>query len=189
MPDWLVILFFLLALFILIGFLNNRSNNFAEEIRKSKIIVDLPISQGDITKLFKTRRRANQNIKNRKRYGSSKIDFDSFEEISPLKLLGYSVGASGLSDADRTHVLNLAMFGDFQRHMPDRFNFDVRWGQPGSRIRFARIYNHIRRVKNLRNNRRNMSIARSNWAADMQYIQQQQRLIYKFRLYAPNAAL
>ena len=179
-----MVLILLIIIIVVINFLSARSDAFSEEIRKSKVIDELPITKKDINKLFKKKKTRNTGRK----YGSDfnrKIDFDNFDEFSPLKILGYAVGASGLKDSDRLEVLNFAIFGDFQRYMPEKIDYDARWGLPGSRNRFSEIYNHIRRVKNLRNNRRNMFHARQDWEADMFYIQQQQRLIYKFKFRKP----
>ena len=184
-PTWMMILILLIIFIVVINFLNARSDALGEEIRKSKVIEELPITKKDINKLFKKKKTSNTKRKYGGSFKSRKIDFDNFDEFSPLKILGYAVGASGLKDSNRLEVLNFAIFGDFQRYMPEQIDYDARWGLPGSRNRFSEIYNHIRRVKNLRNNRKNMSHARRDWEADMSYIQQQQRFIYKFKLKKP----
>jgi len=184
-PTWMMVLILLIIIIVVINFLNARSDAFSEEIRKSKVIEELPITKKDINKLFKKKKPSNTKRKYGGSFTSRKIDFDNFDEFSPLKILGYAVGVSGLKDSDRLEVLNFAIFGDFQRYMPEQIDYDARWGSPGSRNRFSEIYNHIRRVKNLRNNRKNMSHARRDWEADMSYIQQQQRFIYKFKLKKP----
>lgn len=181
----MMILILLIIFIVVINFLNARSDAFSEEIRKSKVIEELPITKKDLNKLFKKKKTRNIRRKYGSGFRSKKIDFDNFDEFSPLKILGYAVGASGLKNSDRLEVLNFAIFGDFQRYMPEQIDYDARWGLPGSRNRFSEIYNHIRRVKNLRNNRKNMSHARRDWEADMSYIQQQQRFIYKFKLKKP----
>ena len=181
----MMVLILMIMIIVVINFLSARSDAFSEEIRKSKVIEELPITKKDINKLFKKKKTRNTKRKYGNGFRRKKIDFDNFDEFSPLKILGYAVGASGLTDSDRLKVLNFAIFGDFQRYMPEQIDYDARWGLPGSRNRFSEIYNHIRRVKNLRNNRKNMSHARRDWEADMSYIQQQQRFIYKFKLKKP----
>ena len=185
LSTWMMVLILLIIIIIVINFLSARSDAFSEEIRKSKVIEELPITKKDINKLFKKKKTRNTRRKYGSGFRSKKIDFDNFDEFSPLKILGYAVGVSGLKDTDRIEVLNFAIFGDFQRYMPEQIDYNARWGSPGSRNRFSEIYNHIRRVKNLRNNRKNMSHARRDWEADMSYIQQQQRFIYKFKLKKP----
>ena len=49
----MMILILLIILIVVINFLNARSDAFSEEIRKSKVIEELPITKKDINKLFK----------------------------------------------------------------------------------------------------------------------------------------
>ena len=176
-------MFALAVIIIVTMILNSRSNQFAEELRKSKVIEDLPVRKSDINKLFK------KNYSSKKRTGKnsgySRINFDEFEEVSPLKILGYSVGESGLSEAERQKILELSIFGNFQPYIDQRINYDRQWGSPGSLSRFIAVYNHIRRVKNLRSGRKNMSRATRDWTRDLLYIQQQRQEIYRFRLFQP----
>jgi hypothetical protein len=179
------LLIFALAIIILItAILTSRSNRFAEDLRKTKIINELPVHKSDVNKLFKKK----NSSKKRKRstYGYSKINFDEFEEVSPLKILGYSVGDRGLNEVERHRILNLSVFGDFQPYIDSRINYDSRWGSPGSLARFNAVHNHIRRVKNLRTNRSNMSRATRDWTDDLLYIHQQRHELYRFRLIQPR---
>ena len=171
---------------MIIGFFNNRSEAIAEEIRQTKVIDELPITKSDVNKLFKKRKTKKPARKNKYHYSRKAIDFDSFDEISPLKIMGYTVGVNGLNAYEREQVLNLALFGNFQRYMPEQINYDLRWGIPGSRTRFKLVHDHIRRVKNLRNNRRNMSQAVRDWSNDLNFIRTQQNQIYRFRFTSPK---
>ena len=175
---WLLALCIVIGLFI---FLNNRSNTLAEEVRKGLIINDLPLTKGDINKLFTKKK--HKKHKKHKSYRSSdrSIDFDSFNDFSPLKIMGYAVGHSGLNLQDRERVLQLAIFGNFQRYMPAHVDYDSSWGAAGSKERFGAIYNHIRRVKNLRSNRPNMGAAVLDWNNDLTWISAQKSAVYRFR--------
>ncbi len=182
MSDWLIILLLIILLLIVINVLNKRSEGFAEEIRQKKVIENLPITENDVRKLFAKTKKKNGS---RGLSKNSSIDFSNFDEFSPLKLLGYTVGASGLPTNERIEVLNFAIFGNFQNYMPNNLNYDLRWGVPGSKQRFSQVYSHIRRVKNLRNTRVSMGKARRDWAMDMMYIREEQKKIYQFRLIKP----
>ena len=95
-PTWVIVLILLIIIIVVINFLSARSDAFAEEIRKSKVIDELPITKKDINKLCKKKKTRNTGRK----YGSGfnrKIDFDNFDEFSPLKILGYAVGAKSLA--------------------------------------------------------------------------------------------
>ena len=186
MSDWVIYLFLIIAILVIIGFFNNRSEAIAEEIRQTKVIDELPITKSDVNKLFKKRKTKKPARKNKYHYSTKAIDFDSFDEISPLKIMGYTVGVNGLNAYEREKVLNLALFGNFQRYMPEQINYDLRWGIPGSRTRFKLVHDHIRRVKNLRNNRRNMSQAVRDWSNDLNFIRTQQNQIYRFRFTSPK---
>ena len=186
MSDWVIYLFLIIAILVIIGFFNNRSEAIAEAIRQTKVIDELPITKSDVSRLFKKRKTKKTTRKNKYHDSRKAIDFDSFDEISPLKIMGYTVGVNGLNDYDRQQVLNLALFGNFQRYMPEQINYDLRWGIPGSRTRFKLVHDHIRRVKNLRNNRRNMSHAVRDWSNDLNFIRTQQNQIYRFRFKSPK---
>ena len=83
---WLVAFFILISLII---FLNFRSDIFAEEVRKQRIINDLPLKKRDIDKLF----RQKKPTRTQKKYGGHYrgIDFDSFTDLycSIPSVLGY----------------------------------------------------------------------------------------------------
>ena len=172
---WLIALFIIIALII---FLNIKSNMLAEEVRTGLIINDLPLTKGDINKLFTKKRKSNSKNSSFKPGG---IDFDSFNEFSPLKIMGYAVGHSGLELNERERVLQLSIFGNIQRYMPDNINYDRSWGAPGSKQRFGAVYTHIRRVKNLRRSRANMDAAVIDWNNDLRWISSQQSKVYHFR--------
>ena len=80
----------------------------AEEVRKGLIINDLPLKNGDINKLFVKKKKSNSKNFNSSQSG---IDFDSFNEFSPLKIMGYAVGHSGLELDKRERVLQLSILG------------------------------------------------------------------------------
>ena len=182
MSDYFIFIIIFLILGV-IGFLNFRSNALAEEVRKKHIIEELPLTKQDVSRLFSKKQSSRSKYRNSYHHRGGGIDFASFDEVSPLKIMGYTVGAKGLGLDERTKVLNYALFGDFQRYMPEGIQYDYRWGEPGSRKRFGAVFNHIRRVKDLRNNRSGMELARRDWNADLHYIRTQQGLIYRFRLY------
>lgn len=175
---WLVAFFILISLII---FLNFRSDIFAEEVRKQRIINDLPLKKRDIDKLF----RQKKPTRTQKKYGGHYrgIDFDSFNEFSPLKIMGYAVGNSGLNRRDREQILQLAIFGNFHRYMPSEIDYDRNWGGPGSKERFGSVYTHIRRVKDLRTGRPNMGTAVADWNTDLTWIGEQKSAVHKFRLF------
>ena len=175
------IAFCLIIAFII--FLNSRSAMFAEEVRKTLIVNELPISKGKMGKLF-TKKRARKY--NNRHPGRSSIDFDDFNEFSPLKIMGYAVGKSGLNFEERKHVLHLAIFGNFQLYMPDGVDFNYSWGSPGSRERFGSVFTHIRRVKNLRLHRRNMGSAIDDWNNDLRWIGAKKSKVYHFRIFRPR---
>ena len=129
---WLVASFILISLII---FLNFRSDIFSEEVRKQRIINDLPLKKSDINKLLKLKKPTRTKKKYSGQYRG--IDFDSFNEFSPLKIMGYAVGDSGLNRRDREQVLQSAIFGNFQRYMPAAIDYDHSWGSPGSKERFS----------------------------------------------------
>jgi len=97
-PTWMMILILLIIFIVVINFLNARSDAFSEEIRKSKVIEELPITKKDINKLFKKKKPSNTKRKYGGSFTNRKIDFDNFDEFSPLKILGYAVGVSGLKN-------------------------------------------------------------------------------------------
>ena len=101
-----------------------------EEVRKGLIISDFPLTNRDINKLFVKKKKSNSKNFNSSQSG---IDFDSFNEFSPLKIMGYAVGHSGLELVKRERVLQLSIFGNIQRYMPDSIDYDRSWGAPGSK--------------------------------------------------------
>ena len=184
MQDGYLFLIAVAVIIVIAAILNSRSNQFAEDLRKTKVIDDLPVRKSDVNKLFK--KNSSRTKITRRQESYSKINFDEFEEVSPLKILGYSVGESGLSEVERQKVLDLSIFGNFQPYIDQRTSYDQRWGEPGSLSRFTAVYNHIRRVKNLRTGRSSMSRATRDWTRDLLYIQQQKQELYRFRLFQPK---
>ena len=174
---WLIAIFIIVALII---FLNIKSNMLAEEVRKGLVIDDLPLTKADINKLFTKKKKSSSKNYSSKRAG---IDFDSFNEFSPLKIMGYAVGHSGLGLNERERVLQLSIFGNIQRYMPANTDYDRSWGAPGSKQRFGTVYTHIRRVKNLRRSRANMDTAINDWNNDLRWISSQQSKVYHFRVF------
>lgn len=177
---YLILFGFIAVLFFI---LTKRSANLAEEQRKKSIIKDLPISTQEVSKLFRKKLPLVNGREKWKTHQATGIDFDRFDEFSPLKIMGYTVGSKGLPADERQKILTASLFGDFQRYMPTGIDFDRRWGEPGSRKRFSAVHTHIRRVKDLRNTRNDMSLARRDWNNDLQYIRVQQNKIYRFRLF------
>lgn len=130
MSDWVILLLLVIVLIVIISILNARSDAFAEEIRKSKVVEILPLTEGDVRKFLAKKSISKRNLRSSH---NTQIDFSKFDEFSPLKLLGYTVGANGLSNDERVKVLNLAIYGNFQNYMPQNINYDNLWGLPGSK--------------------------------------------------------
>jgi len=181
MSDGQILFLIIVLLIALIIYLNVKSDMLAEEVRKSLIIDELPLNKGDISKLF-TKKKKHKSKRPSSKRGS--INFDSFNEFSPLKVMGYTVGQSGLEFHEREHVLQLSIFGNIQRYMPDNIDYDRAWGAPGSKHRFGAVYTHIRRVKNLRSSRINMTSAVSDWNNDLMWINTKKSEVYHFRLFS-----
>jgi len=180
MSDGQLLFLAILLIIVLIIYLNVKSDMLAEEVRKSLIIDDLPLNKGDINKLFTNKKKRKPKKFSSKRGG---INFDSFNEFSPLKIIGYTVGQSGLELHEREYILQLSIFGNIQRYMPDNIDYDSAWGAPGSKQRFRAVYTHIRRVKNLRRSRVNMTIAVNDWNNDLRWIITKQSELYHFRFF------
>jgi hypothetical protein len=195
MDDWVYYAIAFLAIIVIINILNSRSAAFSELERKKRIITELPIDKSDVLKILqpsaskvnshKSRKRSGRNNLNQGRYinRTSLIDFSKFDDVSPLKLLGYSVGSSGMPKKERQDVLKYSIFGDIQIYMPDGVDYDARWGPPGSQARFEAVARHIRLVRNLRRNRSSMSSAVSDWSDDLSWIDSEHEDIYRFRFF------
>ena len=106
MSDGQLLFLAILLIIALIIYLNDKSDMLAEEVRKILIIDDLPLNKGDINKLFTKKKKRKPKKFSSKRGG---INFDSFNEFSPLKIMGYTVGQSGLELHKREYILQLSM--------------------------------------------------------------------------------
>ena len=105
------------------------------------------------------------------------------QEMSPLVCFGYRVGkTNGRTEAERHQILKYAIAADLDvtlKFLPATYISE--WGQPLSRTRLNRIYNHLNNLADLRDGRRNYEIAVSHWRADARWFQMQQLpLVEKF---------
>ncbi|HUE72679.1 MAG TPA: hypothetical protein VMP01_17470 [Pirellulaceae bacterium] len=88
-------------------------------------------------------------------------------EISPLKKLGYAVGASGLSVDQRSSILRRA----FKEDLPfvDSAAYMEKWGEPDSSTRLRRIAEHL--ARNCRSaSARGMWTAFADWFYDLAWL-------------------
>ena len=95
-PTWMMVLILLIIIIVVINFLSARSDAFSEEIRKSKVIEELPITKKDINKLFKKKKTSNTKRKYGDSFKSRKIDIG-----------GYSVVCTGRSIQKRFRIEGL----------------------------------------------------------------------------------
>jgi hypothetical protein len=89
--------------------------------------------------------------------------------IGPLKALGYTVGESGLTVAERRDILQFALDGD----LPRSITADIReeWGRPNTSRRRFKIINSLKGFIFLRSRRKDGSgdCALHDWAGDLEW--------------------
>ena len=105
------------------------------------------------------------------------------QEMSPLVCFGYRVGkTNGRTEAERHQILKYAIAADLDvtlKFLPATYRSE--WGEPLSRTRLNRIYQHLNNLADLRDGRRNYEIAVSQWRADARWFHMQQLpLVEKF---------
>jgi hypothetical protein len=101
------------------------------------------------------------------------FDLDSWnlEEVSPLKLFGYTVGANGLSGKKRKAFLDAFIKIDLPNFLNPQYISE--WGAPRSTKRLQRIIRHISAniQRTSRNDYTKYSEAISDWESDLNWLQ------------------
>jgi len=101
--------------------------------------------------------------------GYEKADWAS---ASPLHLLGYGVGRSGVSLARRRALLEAFCDASLPSEYPAQYR--ERWGEPSSQVRLDTMSSHLRwlaRQASQRSNAEAMAVAISDWESDAQYVE------------------
>jgi hypothetical protein len=106
------------------------------------------------------------------------------QEISPLVCFGYRVGkTNGRTEAERRSILDYAVAADLDATLPFLpASYRSDWGGPLSVTRFNRIHQHLNKMADLRDGRRNFEVAVSHWRADASWFHTRQSpFVEKFR--------
>jgi hypothetical protein len=110
--------------------------------------------------------------------GGGTNDFNQVEQ-SPLSLLGYRAGVSGLDDASRRRVLQSA----FQGPLPfvESAGYMESWGEPSTADRLRRIATHLSHTIDAHRNLANHQVAVNDWVSDLAWLRETfYRGIYTF---------
>lgn len=97
-------------------------------------------------------------------------DWD-FSEESPLKALGYTVGASGWNKTKRHKFLERFLHTPLPSNAPDEWHFS--WGKPTTQKRKGKMINHLEGMASLFERQKNSSkfnLAIKQWRADANFI-------------------
>jgi len=110
--------------------------------------------------------------------GGGANDFNQVEQ-SPLSVLGYRAGVSGLDDASRRRILQSA----FQGPLPfvESAGYMELWGEPSTADRLRRIATHLSRTIDAHRNLANHQVAVNDWVSDLAWLRETfYRGIYTF---------
>jgi hypothetical protein len=87
---------------------------------------------------------------------------------SPIHVLGYRVGKSGLAATERRKILKASFQGKLPRVESDRYM--RAWGQPRTRDRLRRMARHIAWLARLWGNQQSHTVATSHWREDLSWL-------------------
>lgn len=89
-------------------------------------------------------------------------------EESPLRSLGYQVGAKGLNVYQRRRILNDAYRGNLPQVADPAYMAE--WGSRRTRRRLWRIAHHLAMLIRANHNKSNFSMALDEWSADLDWL-------------------
>jgi len=100
-------------------------------------------------------------------WGNSTADFSQVEQ-SPLSVMGYRAGVSGLEEDSRRQILRSA----FEQPLPfvESPAYMEGWGKPSSADRLKRIAQHLANVIESHSNLTNHHVAVSDWRNDLEWL-------------------
>jgi hypothetical protein len=116
-------------------------------------------------------------------WGDNAGDFNQVEQ-SPLSIMGYRAGVSGLDEESRRRILRSAFEGPLP--FVESPAYMESWGGPATAERLKRIAYHLSSTIDTHRNRANLHVAVSDWKTDLAWLKE---TFYRgiFTFYWPQA--